>query len=105
MNANSVAAISRGQNGNGSSHSGLMTKASANDSAISRNTHGNGGVRNLRVVSTAASTTMSTPPNTSAFTNQVVPNSSANVATFFVSSSRNAAPMKNRSAYGRMVRN
>ena len=57
------------------------------------------------MVSTAASTTISTPPKTSALTNQVVPNSSANVATFLVSSNRNAAPMKNRSAYGRMVLN
>ena len=42
------------------------------------------------------------PAKTSAFTNHVVPNSSANCTTFFVSSSRNAAPMKNRSRYGRI---
>ena len=62
------------------------------------NTTGSGGVRNRRVVSTAASTITSTPAKTSALTTQVVPNSSANVAMFLVSSSRNAAPMKNRSA-------
>ena len=56
-------------------------------------------------VSTAASTITSTPAKTRALTNQVVPNSSAKVATFLVSSSRNAAPMKNRSAYGRIDRN
>jgi len=34
---------------------------------------------------------------TSAFTNHVVPNSNANWTMFLVSSSMNAAPMKNRS--------
>ena len=62
------------------------------------NTVGRGGVGNLRVVSTAASTITSTPANTMAFTIHVVPKSSANVATLLVSSRRNAAPMKNRSA-------
>jgi hypothetical protein len=38
-------------------------------------------------------------------TSQVVPKSNAKVAMFFVSSSRKAAPMKNRSAYGRMALN
>ncbi len=61
-------------------------------------------MRNRRVVSTAASTTSSTPPNTIALTVQVVPNRFAKVATFLVSSSRKAAPMKNRSAYGRISR-
>ena len=42
------------------------------------------------------------PANTSEFTNQVVPNSSANCTTLLVSSNRNAAPMKNRSTYGRI---
>ena len=72
--------------------------------AMPAKTTGSGGVRNRRVVSTAASTTSSTPAKTSALTNQVVPKSSANVATFLVSSSRKAAPMKNRSAYGRISR-
>ena len=61
-------------------------------------TMGRGGVRIRRVVSTAASTTRSTPANTKALTSHVVPNRSANVATFFVSRRRKAAPMKNRSA-------
>ena len=62
-------------------------------------------MRNLRVVSTAASTISSTPAKTIALTIQVVPKRFANVAMFLVSSSRNAAPMKNRSAYGRIDRN
>ena len=44
------------------------------------------------------------PAKTSEFTNQVVPKSSANCTTLFVSRSRNAAPMQNRSAYGRIRR-
>ena len=47
----------------------------------------------------------STPAKTMALTIQVVPNRIAKVAMFLVSSSRNAAPMKNRSAYGRIARN
>ena len=53
--------------------------------------------RQRRATSIAASTETSTPAKTSALTNQVVPNSSANWTTLLVSSSRNAAPMKNRS--------
>ncbi|MGH9120197.1 MAG: hypothetical protein ACRD0A_20715 [Acidimicrobiales bacterium] len=48
-----------------------------------------------RETSTAASTDSRIPANTNAFTNQVVPKSSENWTTFFVSSRRNAAPMKN----------
>ena len=47
--------------------------------------------------STAARTLSSTPANTAALTAHVVPNSSANCTTFFVSSSRNAVP-RNRNA-------
>ena len=57
-----------------------------------------------RAASIAASTLRSTPAKMKAFTAQVVPNSSANCTTFLVSSSRKAAPMKNRSAYGRIPR-
>ena len=57
-----------------------------------------------RATSIAASTLSSTPAKTAALTAQVVPKSSANWTTFLVSSNRNAAPMKNRSTYGRMVR-
>ena len=56
------------------------------------------------LMATASSTEMRTPPNTKAFTNQVVPNRSANCTTFFVSSSRNATPMKKRSAKGTICR-
>ena len=42
---------------------------------------------------------------TSAFTNHVVPKSSANCTTLFVSRRRNAAPMKKRSVYGWSTRN
>ena len=58
---------------------------------------GNGGVANRFVTSTAASTATSTPANTSEFTTQVVPNSSAKPVTALVSISRNAAPSRNRS--------
>ena len=63
-----------------------------------------GGVGNRRVSRRRPAPPTSTPAKTSALTSQVVPNSSAKVATFLVSSSRNAAPMKNRSAYGRIGR-
>ena len=56
-----------------------------------------GGSRTAGATSIAARTLSSTPAKTSEFTNQVVPNSSANWTTFLVSSSRNAAPMKDRS--------
>jgi hypothetical protein len=45
----------------------------------------------------AAYTASRIPANTRALTNHVVPNSRANWTTLFASSSRNAAPMKNRS--------
>ena len=57
------------------------------------------GLRNRyrRVTSMARYTETRMPANTSAFTNHVVPNSSAKCTMFVVSSNRNAAPMKNRS--------
>ena len=55
------------------------------------------GSRTQRAVSTARYTATRTPAKTSALTNQVAPNSSANCTTFLVSSSRNAAPMNARS--------
>ena len=57
-------------------------------------------MRTRLLTATANSTDSSTPPNTKALTSQVVPNSRANCTTFFVSSSRNAAPMHSRSRYG-----
>ena len=60
------------------------------------------GSRTQRAVSTARYTATSTPAKTSALTNQVAPNSSANCTMFFVSSSRNAAPMNARSRYPRI---
>jgi hypothetical protein len=62
-------------------------------------------VRNRRVTSTAARTLRSTPAKTIALTIQVVPKRFAKVAMFLVSRSRNAAPMKKRSTYGRIARN
>ena len=82
-----------------------ITHASASAAASRAYITGIEGVRNRLVVSTAASTASSTPMKTIALTTQVVPNSSAKPVTDLVSSSRNAAPRKNRSAYGRMRRN
>ena len=62
-----------------------------------RTAAGGPGAANRRATSTAPSTASRMPANTSAFTSHVVPNRSANCTTFFVSRSRNAAPMKNRS--------
>ena len=56
------------------------------------------------LIATASSTDTSTPMKTRALTNHVVPNSRANCTTFFVSRSRKATPMKNRSANGRIWR-
>ena len=62
------------------------------------------GVRSRTRLATsiASSTEMRMPKKTSAFTNHVVPNKRANCTTLFVSSSKNAAPIKNRSSYPRI---
>src|SRR6266581_7817666 len=75
--------------------------AQATISAASRAAYSRAGRRTTRCrdTSTAANTDTRTPAVTRALTNQVVPNSSANWTMFLVSSSRKAAPMKNRSTY------
>ena len=80
--------------------------AHATISAASRARYSRAGRRTTtrRDTSTAANTATRTPAVTSALTNHVVPNSSANCTMFFVSSSMNAAPMKNRSTKPRIRR-
>ena len=90
--------MNRGTSASDSSRSGGTNHATM--SAISSSPYRTSGRGNVtrRATSTANSTASRIPANTSEFTNQVVPNSSANCTTLFVSSNRNAAPMKNRSA-------
>ena len=73
-----MAPSSRGRNGSAEQVTGRTTQASASAARMPTKMTGSGGVRKRRVASIAASTTTSTPAKTSALTNQVVPNSSAN---------------------------
>ena len=92
-----TATMKRGSGDRDSSDPGGTAQATT--SAASRPAYSRAGRRTTtcRDTSTAANTATRTPAVTSALTNQVVPNSSANWTMFFVSSSMNAAPMKNRS--------
>ena len=96
-NASVAATMKRGTASSSSRACGGTIQA--RKSAARSRTYKRAGRLNVtrRDSATAASTDRSTPRNTSAFTNQVVPKSNANCTTFFVSSKRNAAPMKNRS--------
>ena len=105
-NASTIAQTSRAGTGSVRRTAFGTRNATASEAKTPVTMSGRGiGLLTLRVVSIAASTARSTPVKTSALTSQVVPNSSAKVAMFLVSSSMNAAPMKNRSAYGRISRN
>jgi len=98
--ANATATLARNlvTTGRPSSSAGGTTHATTRHASRAPYITAGDGRRTRRASSTAASTANRMPANTSEFTNHVVPNSKANCTTFFVSSSRNAAPMQNRSA-------
>src|SRR4051794_29779254 len=77
-NAIVIALIARSGTDSSSSHDAGTSQAASSPANSTPNIAGSGGVRNLWVTSTAASTATSTPAKTIASTTQVVPNSSAN---------------------------
>jgi len=96
--AMATAATKRGSGDRDSSEDGGTAQATTSAASRPRYSRAGRRTRTCRDTSTAANTATRTPAVTSALTNQVVPNSRANWTMFFVSSSMNAAPMKNRSA-------
>ena len=97
-NASTTAASRRTGTGRPSSDEFGIRNAMPSDTNSAVMISGLGMSRLTRCVTSMASRTASrTPVNTMALTSQVVPNSSAKVVIDRVSSSRKAAPMKNRS--------
>src|SRR4029453_13466319 len=84
--ATATASTARGATGRDNSHELGTSHASARPLSSTAYITGSGGVRKRRVVSTAASTAISTPAKTRALTTQVVPKRSAKPVTLFVSS-------------------
>ena len=96
-NASALAARNRGTAGSPSSDSCGTIHATARAAMSAPYSTAAGGSRTHLAVSTARYTARRTPAKTREFTNQVVPNSSANCTMLLVSSSRKAAPMNARS--------
>jgi hypothetical protein len=97
-NATATLAKNRGTTGSPSSCAGGTSQATAKHANSTAYITAGAGSRMRRAISTAASTANRMPANTSELTNHVVPKRSANWTMLLVSSSRNAAPMQNRSA-------
>ena len=93
-NARATAATKRGPIESSSSCSGGIAHATAMETKSAAYRRDGRGSAKRRATSIARYTLRRTPVKTSAFTNHVVPKSSANCTTLFVSSKRNAAPMK-----------